>query len=247
MSERSPGPAEPAEEPAPAKREPPSSPRHNPGASDTWTAPPLDKAEGEKRRGVLGFLRELPVLVILAFALAVLIKTFLFQAFYIPSGSMEPTLDPGDRVLVNKLAYRFGDIHRGDVIVFENPTPSEEPDRNPVSGFFVWLGRSLGISPPADEDFIKRVIALPGETVEIKDGQVFIDGEKIREPYLPKRQMGDFGPERIPDGELFVLGDNRNNSNDSRFALGNIPEDRIVGKAFVKIWPPSRIGWLRST
>jgi signal peptidase I len=253
----------PTGSPGPADGTPPTT-----TSADAWAAGPLarstapragpdgDGAAGsgsdrggpeKKKQGPIGFLLELPVLVLLAFGLALLIKTFLVQAFYIPSESMLPTLEPGDRVLVNKLAYRFGDIRRGDVIVFESPRPSDEPDRDPISAFFVWLSRGLGVSPPADEDFIKRVIGLPGETVEIRrNGVVLIDGQRLDEPYLTGSVPGAWGPERVPEGMLFVLGDNRGNSNDSRFGtLGYIPVDRVVGRAFVRIWPPSRIGWLR--
>lgn len=259
MSDRPSGSREPADE-APISQRTSSpdawaaGPRPEAGSDDGGPRqdrpeprPAPKPAKRQERQGVLGFLLELPVLVVMAFVLALLIKTFLLQAFFIPSESMLPTLDPGDRVLVNKLAYRFGDIRRGDVIVFESPRKTEEPDRDPISAFFVWLSRGLGISPPADEDFIKRVIGLPGETVEIRgNGTVLIDGRAIEEPYLPRKVRGAWGPERVPEGKLFVLGDNRGNSNDSRFStLGYIPVDRVVGRAFVTIWPPSRIGWLR--
>lgn len=197
----------------------------------------------EKKGGGLAFFRELPVLIVVAFALALLLKTFLIQAFYIPSGSMEPTLMPGDRVLVMKA---FDTPERGDIIVFEDPNPGREPDRSVVGGFLHWLSEGLGFARPADEDFIKRVIGLPGETVEIRDGKLYVDGARIREPYLtgpPDKR--DYGPTTVPEGTLFVLGDNRRNSNDSRYGLGFIPRDKVVGEAFVIIWPPSRIGWLR--
>src|SRR5438093_4408895 len=111
------------------------------------------------------FLREIPILVILALAVALFIKTFLVQAFFIPSSSMEPTLMPGDRVLVNKLAYRFGDLHRGDVVVFQNPNEAALPDRNAFEALFHWLGEGLVFQQPENEDLIKRVIGLPGETI----------------------------------------------------------------------------------
>ena len=130
------------------------------------------------------FLRELPVLVLLALVLAILIKTFLVQAFFIPSESMVPTLHVGDRVLVNRLAYRFGDIERFDVVVFSDPHPSSTEDRGVVGGFLHWLGEGTGVAEPAGEDFIKRVIALPGEVWEIRDGEVFVNGERLDEPYL---------------------------------------------------------------
>jgi signal peptidase I len=208
------------------------------------TAPSRFRREGRepKRRS---FWRELPLLVLLSLALALILKTLVVQAFFIPSPSMEPTLIEGDRVLVNKLATRFGDVHRGDVIVFEDPEPGIEQDSNPVSGFFRWLSEGLGVARPAEEDFIKRVIALPGETWEIHDGTLLIDGSRIQEPYLDADfDDRSFGPDRVPEGMLFVLGDNRLQSYDSRFAegLGYIPRDKVVGKAFAVVWPPGRIG-----
>ena len=198
-----------------------------------------------KRKEGLGFFRELPFLLLVAFLLALLVKTFLIQAFFIPSSSMEPTLDVGDRVLVNKVVYRLHPPRRGDVIVFEDPHPSPEPGRNPLSALAQWVVEGLGASTSPHKDFIKRVIGLPGETIEIRRGRVLIDGKRIREPYLNDlKDLRDFGPHRVPAGSLFVMGDNRNNSNDSRGTLGDIPGDKIVGQAFVTIWPPSRIGWL---
>jgi signal peptidase I len=199
----------------------------------------------KKPKGPLSFLRELPVLLLVAFLLALVIKTFLVQAFYIPSASMENTLLVGDRVLVNKLVYRFHPPRRGDIIVFEDPNPVEQPHRNPVSAFVHWLTEGLGVSNNPEKDFIKRVIGLPGETIEINEGKVFIDGKEIREPYLnPSRDLSSFGPETVPADQLFVMGDNRANSNDSRRGLGTIPYDKVVGRAFVIIWPPSRVQWL---
>lgn len=202
--------------------------------------------EAPKRRG---FLRELPILVIAAFLVAALLKTFLVQAFYIPSSSMVPTLEKGDRILVSRLAYRFGDIHRGDVIVFSDPHPTPGQDRGVVAGFFHWLGEGLGLARPENEDFVKRVIALPGDNWEIRRGTVFVNGEKLKEPYLnTPKDTRSFGPQKVPRGMLFVLGDNRLHSGDSRFAppdgLGYVPVDKVIGRAFVAVWPPSRIGWV---
>lgn len=247
MSERPPGPTEPAEAGAPtatASRPEDGHPSSD-GHRDEWAAGKRGrqgKHQG-KPGGALAFARELPVLIIIAFLLALLIKTFLVQAFYIPSGSMEPTLEPGDRVLVIKVAGAPG---RGDIIVFENPDPSQTPDRGVVGGFLHWLSEGLGFARPSEEDFIKRVIGLPGETVEYRGGVLTIDGRPLDEPYLRGRKdTRQYGPVTVPDGKLFVMGDNRLSSNDSRFALGFIPLDKVVGKAFVIIWPPSRIGWLR--
>ena len=195
-----------------------------------------------KKKGRLRFLRELPVLILIAFVLALLIKTFLVQAFYIPSESMDPTLKVGDRVLVEKVLTH---PHRGWIVVFKNPHPVTQPHRNWFSGFVHWLSEGFGISTPPDEDLIKRVIALPGETIQIKHGIVYIDNKRLREPYLnPIKDTRDFPPHTVPAGHVFVMGDNRTNSNDSRFGLGYVPVSDIVGRAFVIIWPPSRLRWL---
>ena len=154
-----------------------------------------------------------------------------------------------DRVLVNRLAYRFGDIERGDIIVFADPTPAPH-DRGFLGSVVHWLGEGIGVVRPADDDFIKRVIALPGETWEIREGVTYVNGTKIDEPWVNAADPDtrSFGPETVPDGMLFVMGDNRNHSGDSRFqppgGLGYIPIDKVIGQAFVIIWPPSRMGWL---
>jgi signal peptidase I len=195
------------------------------------------------------FFREFGILTISALVIAIVIKTFLVQAFFIPSGSMEPTLMPNDRILVNRLAYRFGDIERGDIIVFADPTPSDQHEGF-LGSILHWLGEGIGVVRPADDDFIKRVIALPGETWEMRNGITYVDGRKLDEPYVNQADLDtrSFGPETVPDGMLFVMGDNRNHSGDSRFpppaGLGYIPIDRVIGQAFVIIWPPSRAGWL---
>ena len=158
-----------------------------------------------------------------ALLVALLIKTFLLQAFYIPSRSMEPTLRIGDRVLVNKLSYKVHDINRGDIVVFERP--KDEP-------------------PDAIKDLIKRVIGLPGETVSTQNGQVYIDGRPLDEPYLPAGTVTDnLPPTKVPDDEVFVMGDNRGDSRDSRY-FGPIDEGLIVGRAFVRIWPVTHLGFL---
>jgi signal peptidase I len=201
-----------------------------------------------------GFLRELPGLVVLALVMAIVIKTFFVQAFFIPSESMVPTLQVGDRVLVNRLAYRFGDIERFDVIVFSDPNPPPGKDRGVIGGLLHWLGEGTGVADPAQEDFIKRVIALPGETWEIRAGEVYVDGSKLVEPYLAgPADDRDFGPETVPADSLFVLGDNRLHSCDSRFrpddagdchGLGYVPMDNVIGQGFAIVWPPGDMGWL---
>src|SRR6266498_1587935 len=187
---------------------------------------------GKPQQGALAVVRETAVLVVLAILLAVLFKTFLVQAFYIPSGSMEPTLNISDRVLVEKVSYRFGEVKDGDVIVFVHDLPGAEPESsNPVTRFFTSLGQAVGVAPPSDRDFIKRVVGTPGDRIPCQQGRLYRNGRPVNEPYLAA-------------GKLFVMGDNRNNSEDSR-TFGPIDRSTLVGRAFVRIWPLSHTGWLR--
>jgi signal peptidase I len=214
--------------------------------TDEPTAAPVDPeapAEKKKRFALLRFMGELPGLIIIAFILALLIKSFVVQAFFIPSGSMEPTLKIGDRVLVVKVPYYFHDPRRGDIIVFADPHPQAATQRGVVGGFFHWVVQGLGVQHPDNEDFIKRVIGLPGDTVWAKGGSVYVNGVKLVEPYLTQ-QTADFPHTAVPQGDLFVMGDNRGNSSDSRFSLGFIPIGKVIGKADIVIWPPSRLGLL---
>ncbi len=158
-----------------------------------------------------------------AILIAFLVRTFLFQAFFIPSESMEPTLVNRDRVIVNKLSYQLHDVNRGDLIVFGRP-PNE-----PVEDI---------------EELIKRVVAVEGETVEARDGSVYINRQRLHEPYLTEGTFtAAFGPVEVPPGHVFVLGDNRGNSRDSR-VFGPVDEDLIVGRAFVRVWPLGRLAFL---
>jgi signal peptidase I len=223
--------------------------------TETAGAPPPDAPPGsgtpskgqptrpKHRKGGLSFIRELPFLLLVAFVLALLIKTFLVQAFYIPSGSMIPTLDIGDRVLVNKVVYHLHPPRRGDIIVFSDPHPTVSGHRNPASAFLHWLTEGLGVTTSPDKDFIKRVIGLPGEEVEMHRCVVYIDGKALHEPYLDGHTFNncEYRPVRVSADSLFVMGDNRDDSNDSRYQLGFIPEDKVVGRAFIIIWPPGRI------
>lgn len=156
---------------------------------------------------------------IFAAVLSLVIITFVVQAFYIPSGSMEPTLMVNDRILVAKFLYRFEPVARGDVIVFRYPL---NPQR----------------------DFVKRVMGRPGERAQLKEGVVYVDSQRISEKgYTIKPDFGNYGPVTVPRGEYFVLGDNRNNSEDSRF-FGYVPRANIIGKAIFIYWPPQRIGFV---
>jgi signal peptidase I len=163
------------------------------------------------------------ILVAASLAVALFVRGFLIQAFYIPSESMVPTLVKNDRVLVNKLSYKLHDVHRGDVVVFKAPP---------------------GAATAQVKDLIKRVIGLPGETIEGRNGSIFINGKPLDEPYLPPDvRSRDFPPEKVPQQKIYVLGDNRQDSRDSTF-FHAVDEDAIVGRAFVKIWPLTDLGLL---
>lgn len=203
-----------------------------PGAATT-------EREATGTRRFLRAVGELPALIAIALLLALLIKTFLVQAFYIPSESMQPTLEAGDRVLVSNVPYWFGEPSRGDIVVFEDPSGAAQ-DRGVVGGLVHWLFQGLGVQAPDQEDFIKRVIGLPGDVVVARRGEVSVNGEVIDEPYLDGATR-DFRRTRVPNGQLFVLGDNRSNSLDSRFGLGFVPVDAVVGQAFMIVWPIPRL------
>ena len=158
-----------------------------------------------------------------AVTLALLMRTFLIAAFYIPSESMEPVLEIGDRLLVSKLSYRIGDPEPGDVVVFGTP-PSMQPAQT--------------------AELIKRVVAVGGQQVEAANGRLIVDGSPVDEQYLSNDEYTrDFGPVLVPAGYVFVMGDNRRSSQDSR-VFGAIPESEIVGRAFARFWPPTRLGGL---
>jgi len=200
--------------------------------------------------------QELPLLLVVAFCLAVLIRTFLFQAFFIPSGSMENTLMIGDRVLVNKIVYDTRQPARGDIVVFrgtDNWAP-EVPTEQGSGNFFAKLGRTLGdlvgISQPGEKDFIKRVIGLPGDVVQCCDpnGRVMVNGKPLDEPYIIENSPLDgkagpghcgpraFDPIHVAPGDMWVMGDHRLVSQDSRCS-GQVPIANVIGKAFVIVWP----------
>lgn len=196
--------------------------------------------EPEKDSGG-SFLYELPGLLLAALVVAVVIKTFVIQPFYIPSGSMIPTLEVDDRVMVSKVNDVFGEIHRGDILVFENPYRVEEEESVPEAVVRSVL-EALGIRTSPYDDLVKRVIALGGEEIEIRDNQVYIDGVAIDEPYLQSgTSMPDFGPLTVPEDHLFMMGDNRNSSSDGR-VFGPIPVDDVIGEAVIRIWPLDRLG-----
>ncbi|WP_307849435.1 signal peptidase I [Qaidamihabitans albus] len=209
------------------------------------------------------FWKELPILIVVALVLAFLIQQFLARVYMIPSGSMEETLHgcPGctpDRILVDKVTYDFTDPGPGDVVVFRGPDawlegePPAQTSSNGVAQFFQSIGSAFGLAPPDERDFVKRIIATGGQTVECCDdkNRVLVDGQPLDEPYIhwegaPVQR--DFEPVTVPEGTVWVMGDNRNNSSDSRYQGGGgengaVPVANIIGKARFIVLPPTRWG-----
>lgn len=191
-------------------------------------------ARGWKRR-----LGEDSLILVLAVVVAILVRTFVAQAYWIPSGSMIPQLQINDRVVVSRLAYDLHRVHRGDIVVFKSPPGVEPPVAQPsniVARGVHDIGVALGFAQDQTV-LIKRVIGLPGNRIEGRNGHVYINGELLVEPYLPKGTVtSTFGPITVPPGHVFVMGDNRGDSLDSR-VFGPIPESSIIGRAIWKVWP----------
>ena len=208
---------------------------------------------GRSKRKQLSFWQELPILVALAVVLAVLIKTFAFQAFVIPSESMESTILTHDRVMTNKLVYDFRDPHRGEVVVFERngdwPELSDTTvPTSAVARAVQKVGKFIGFVP-SGTDFIKRVVGLPGDTISCCDAQhrMLVNGAPIDESAYVQgssAQMGWTGPLVVPAGQLFVMGDNREHSSDAR-RFGTVPIDKVVGRAVFVMWPQEHWKGLR--
>jgi len=199
-------------------------------------------AEGD---GGARSLLEVPLLLVLAAAIALVVKAFLAQAFFIPSESMEPQLVTGDRVVVSRLSYDLHEPRRGDVVVFDDPTQPAVEDRSLLP---VRLGRdaleALGVVQPQGRELIKRVIGLPGERISSEGSGVLVDGQPLREPYLAETMVTDpFPSVLVPEGHVFVMGDSRRNSKDSR-RFGPVSQGEIVGRAIARVWPPGRAAWL---
>jgi signal peptidase I len=226
---------------------------------ETGRRPRVEK----KRNGVLTFIRDLVIIFLAALLVSFLVKTFLIRSFYIPSGSMENTLQINDRVIVNELVPNVVSLKRGDVVVFKDPggwltgteVPNLTPDTQPAKAID-WLLTQVGLGTgDSDDHLIKRVIGLPGDKVSCCNdlGQMSVNGVPIKEPYL-KLPAGapasakDFSV-TVPKGTIWVMGDNRNNSRDSRYngdtpSKGFVPLSDVTGRAFVISWPSSRWTWL---
>jgi len=164
------------------------------------------------------FLREFVGIIVVAFILAMILRTFVVEGRVIPTGSMLPTIQLQDRVMVNKFIYLFKEPARGDIVVFEPPAT---------------IGQK--------EDYIKRIIGLPGDTIEVKEGKVWVNGVPQEEPYIAEAPNYEYGPVKVPEHALFVMGDNRNMSYDSHLWNGWLTEDHLKGKAFLIYWPIDHI------
>jgi len=167
------------------------------------------------------FIKETISIIVIAFILAMILRTFVIEGRIIPTGSMLPTIQLQDRVMVNKFIYHFKEPQRGDIVVLEPPEILN-----------------------SNEDYIKRVIGLSGDTVEMKEGKVFINGKALAEPYLAEPINYEYGPVQVPEDSLMVLGDNRNFSFDSHSWNAWLTRDHLKGKAFMIYWPIDHINLL---
>lgn len=197
--------------------------------------------------------------LIIAIILALIIRAFLVQAFSIPSGSMEPTLKPGDMLLANKLIYRIRNPQRGEIIIFKAPPTIEKREYFDLYLFKIPIPTNIQFKESFNfyffhtsrpsflytwKDFIKRVIAVEGDIVEIKNGKVIVNSQILKEDYIKEKPDYLYGPKKVPPGYLFVLGDNRNNSADSHI-WGFLPIKNVRGKALFIYWPPQHFGLIK--
>lgn len=184
----------------------------------------VNQSPGDKKPSNLkNKLKENGITIVIALLLALLIRVFIAEPRYIPSESMYPTLETGDRLVVEKVAYKFHPPSQGDIVVFQPPTQL----------------RVLGYEP--NQAFIKRAIATAGETIAVKDGIVYVNDRPLQEDYIAAPPEYELLPIKVPEGQLFVMGDNRNNSNDSH-VWGFLPTENIIGHAVFRFWPVARIG-----
>lgn len=184
------------------------------------------KEKREQKGGLVDEVIEWAKSIVIALMLALIIKSFFVQAYMIPTSSMEPTIMPRDRVFGNRFVYRLKHPQHGDIIAFEPPDILKESGR----------GKATSL--------LKRVVAVGGDTVAVRDGILYLNGIPLDEPYIKAMPRKDYPLRRIPEGYLFMMGDNRNNSLDSR-VWGLLPEENIQAKAFFRFWPPARIGVVR--
>jgi len=182
-----------------------------------------DQEQGNRRSNLWQRTRENLQIIAIALALALFIRAFVAEPRFIPSDSMLPTLEVGDRLVVEKISYRFHPPATGEIVVFDPPQQLQ------IQGY------------AKDQAFIKRVIGTPGQTVQVLDGKVYLDNTPLTEDYIAEPPTYNMEPARVPEDQLFVMGDNRNNSNDSH-VWGFLPKQNVIGHACFRFWPLSRIG-----
>jgi signal peptidase I len=219
-----------------------------PGGSGSGTGPVQAKAPS-KQKSTSGSLLELAAIIVIAVLLALGIQAFLVKPYKIPSGSMEPTLAIGQRVLVDRIGMRLNGPHVGEVVVFHPPKGAREQKCGPKQ-YEVTLGGAAcdqTNTEESNENFIKRIVAGPGDVLNIKEGHAYVNGKREPDSYIRPcggvRECNFPTPIRIPAGHWFMMGDNRGESDDSRF-WGPVPTAWIIGGAFFTYWPPDRIGTL---
>jgi signal peptidase I len=210
----------------------------------------------EKSKKQPSLLRELVTVVGTALILSVLVRTFLIQAFYVPSASMEDTLQENDRIIVSKVSTHFTGVNRGNVVVFHDPGGwLGEGFPNPYDTPVGRVLQAIGIVPSnSGNDLVKRVVGVANDTVKCCDaqGRIEVNGEGVDEPYLKEGSVTDQVTFEVlvPEGSVFVMGDNRGNSEDSRFHLdknnGMVPLEEIIGRVAMRIWPINRIGGIEN-
>lgn len=186
----------------------------------------LEKHSAERTRSLQFAGHALESVIVATTIVFLVIRPFVLQAFYIPSSSMEPTLYGNDRVLVNKLSYRFGEFRRNEVVVFHKPATQN------------WFGSA---NEDAEDEYVKRIVGLPGDTIEVRNGKVWVNGAPAQETSSRIPANYAMWPVLVPAKSLFVMGDNRPNSNDSH-RWGVLPMERVIGRAVLIFWPPSRFG-----
>lgn len=172
-------------------------------------------------QNVKSFIKDTVQVLFFAILLTFVLRSYIVEARQIPSGSMIPTLQIGDRLLIDKITYKFSDLHHRDIVVFMPPPEAQ-------------LGGNKS-------DYIKRIVGLPGDKIQVSGGKVYVNGKEQTEPYIAQAPAYNYGPATVPEGELFVMGDNRNNSFDSH-EWGFLPMTNVKGRAFFRFWPPNRIG-----
>jgi signal peptidase I len=217
--------------------------RESPQSETSETKLAVPETEKPKRPTFWQSVREVLVILVIAALVAILIQSFFIKAFIIPSSSMSPTLQIGDRVMVDRLTYYFRKPRRGDIIVFRYPPTSSHAmnTTNPFYWPFEQIGETLHLTHrTSSSPYVKRVIATEGETMEFRNGQLYVNGERINEDYKVPDNY-NMPPTKIPEGQLFCMGDNRPNSRDSRY-WGTVPIRSVIGKVFLIWWPPSHFG-----